>query len=213
MPVFEQEWISPILEVYKKRKITETFSIIIGLNPVGHAVCRQLYEKNDFESLVIFNSPAFSSWNRYPVDIKAPVIPVHAMATDDLMIIFGDIMIKEYDWVTDMLFYIRGNIPTRFVISIITHDGLTCGQVISKSGDQLLKRMDVPLGRIDFYDGITAPLISVGPVAGLDPVILFLEESKDQDLVLQVDDISVFQSEVDSALALLERGLSFNLSI
>jgi hypothetical protein len=213
MPVFEQEWISPILEVYKKRKITETFSLIIGLNPVGHAVCRQLYEKNDFESLVIFNSPAFSSWNRYPVDIKAPVIPVHAMATDDLMIIFGDIMIKEYDWVTDMLFYIRGNIPTRFVISIITHDGLTCGQVISKSGDQLLKRMDVPLGRIDFYDGITAPLISVGPVAGLDPVILFLEESKDQDLVLQVDDISVFQSEVDSALALLERGLSFNLSI
>jgi hypothetical protein len=213
MPVFEQEWISPILEVYKKRKITETFSLIIGLNPVGHAVCRQLYEKNDFESLVIFNSPAFSSWNRYPVDIKAPVIPVHAMATDDLMIIFGDIMIKEDDWVTDMLFYIRGNIPTRFVISIITHDGLTCGQVISKSGDQLLKRMDVPLGRIDFYDGITAPLISVGPVAGLDPVILFLEESKDQDLVLQVDDISVFQSEVDSALALLERGLSFNLSI
>jgi hypothetical protein len=213
MPMFEQEWISPILEVYKKRKITETFSIIIGLNPVGHAVCRQLYEKNDFESLVIFNSPAFSSWNRYPVDIKAPVIPVHAMATDDLMIIFGDIMIKEYDWVTDMLFYIRGNIPTRFVISIITHDGLTCGQVISKSGDRLLKRMDVPLGRVDFYDGITAPLISVGPVAGLDPVILFLEESKDQDLVLQVDDISVFQSEVDSALALLERGLSFNLSI
>jgi hypothetical protein len=213
MPVFEQEWISPILEVYKKREITETFSIIMGLNPAGHAICRQLYEKNEFESLVIFNSPAFSSWNRYPVDVKAPVIPVHAMAADDLMIIFGDVMIKEYEWVTDMLFYIRSHIPTRFVISVVTHDGLTCGQVISKSGDRLLKRMDVPLGRVDFYDGITAPLISVGPVAGLDPVILFLEESRDQDLVLQVDDISVFQSEVDAALALLERGLNLSLSI
>jgi len=213
MPTFEQEWISPILEVYKKRKITETYSVILGLNPVGHAVCRQLYEKNDFESLVIFNSPAFSPWNRYPIEAKAPVVPVHAMVADNLMIIFGDVMIKEYDWMTDLLFYIRGHVPTRFVVSIITHDGLTCGQVLSKSGDRLLKRMDVPLGRSDFYDGITAPLISVGSVAGLDPVILFLEESKDQELVLQVNDISVFQSEVDLALELLERGLDLNLSL
>jgi hypothetical protein len=175
MPTFEQEWISPILEVYKKQKITETYSVILGLNPMGHAVCRHLYEKNDFESLVIFNSPAFSSWNRYPVDIKAPVVPVHAMVADDLMIIFGDVMIKEYDWMTDLLFYIRGHVPTRFVISIITYDGPTCGQVLSKSGDRLLKRIEVPLGRADFYDGITAPLISVGSVAGLDPIILFLE--------------------------------------
>jgi hypothetical protein len=213
MPTFEQEWISPILEVYKKQKITETYSVILGLNPMGHAVCRHLYEKNDFESLVIFNSPAFSSWNRYPVDIKAPVVPVHAMVADDLMIIFGDVMIKEYDWMTDLLFYIRGHVPTRFVISIITYDGPTCGQVLSKSGDRLLKRIEVPLGRADFYDGITAPLISVGSVAGLDPIILFLEESRDQDLVLQVDDISVFQSEVESALELLEKGLDLSLSI
>jgi hypothetical protein len=205
MPTFEQEWISPILEVYKKQKITETYSVILGLNPMGHAVCRHLYEKNDFESLVIFNSPAFSSWNRYPVDIKAPVVPVHAMVADDLMIIFGDVMIKEYDWMTDLLFYIRGHVPTRFVISIITYDGPTCGQVLSKSGDRLLKRIGVPLGRADFYDGITAPLISVGSVAGLDPIILFLEESRDQDLVLQVDDIS--------ALELLEKGLDLSLSI
>ncbi|MDH4213290.1 MAG: hypothetical protein OEV85_05180 [Candidatus Thorarchaeota archaeon] len=213
MPTFEQEWISPILEVYKKQKITETYSVILGLNPMGHAVCRQLYEKNDFESLLIFNSPAFSSWNRYPTDIKAPVVPVHAMVADDLMIIFGDVMMKEYDWMTDMLFYIRGHVPTRFVISIVTHDGLTCGQVLSKSGDRLLKRMDVPLGRADYYDGITAPLISAGAVAGLDPVILFLEESKDQELILQVDDIAVFQSEVELALELLERGLDLNLSL
>jgi hypothetical protein len=180
---------------------------------MGHAVCRQLYEKNDFESLVIFNSPAFTSWNRYPVDVKAPVVPVHAMVADELMIVFGDVMIKEYDWMTDLLFYIRGHVPTRFVISIVTHDDLTCGQVLSKHGDRLLKRMDVPLGRIDFYDAITAPLISVGSVAGLDPVLLFLEESKNQDLIFQVDDISVFQSEVDSALELLGRGLDLNLSL
>jgi hypothetical protein len=212
MPAFEQEWISPILEVYKKEKITETYSVILGLNPMGHAVCRQLYEKNNFETLVIFNSPAFSSWNRYPVDIKAPVVPVHAMVADDLMLIFGDVLIKEYDWMTDMLFYIRGHIPTKFVVSLVTHDGPTCGQVLSKGGDRLLKRMNVSLGRADFYDGITAPLISAGTVAGLDPVILFLEESKDDDLVLQIDDVSVFQSEVESAIELLVKGLDLNVS-
>jgi hypothetical protein len=212
MPAFEQEWISPILEVYKKEKITETYSVILGLNPMGHAVCRQLYEKNNFETLVIFNSPAFSSWNRYPVDIKAPVVPVHAMVADDLMLIFGDVLIKEYDWMTDMLFYIRGHIPTKFVVSLVTHDGPTCGQVLSKGGDRLLKRMNVSLGRADFYDGITAPLISAGTVAGLDPVILFLEESNDEDLVLQIDDVSVFQSEVESAIELLVKGLDLNLS-
>jgi len=213
MPTFEQEWISPVLEVYKKQKITETYSVILGLNPMGQALCRQLYEKNDFETLLIFNSPAFSPWNRYPVDVKAPVVPVHAMVADDLMIVFGDVMFKEYDWMTDMLFYFRGNVPTRFVVSMMTHDGPTCGQVLSSKGDRLLKRMDVPLGRADFYDGITAPLISAGTVAGLDPVILFLEESSDKELVLQVDDISVFQSEIDVALQLLLRGLNLNLSI
>jgi hypothetical protein len=212
MPAFEQEWISPILEVYKKEKITETYSVILGINPMGHAVCRQLYEKNNFETLVIFNSPAFSSWNRDPVDIKAPVVPVHAMVADDLMLIFGDVLIKEYDWMTDMLFYIRGHIPTKFVVSLVTHDGPTCGQVLSKGGDRLLKRMNVSLGRADFYDGITAPLISAGTVAGLDPVILFLEESNDEDLVLQIDDVSVFQSEVESAIELLVKGLDLNLS-
>jgi hypothetical protein len=35
MPAFEQEWISPILEVYKKRKIEDTHTVILGLNAIG----------------------------------------------------------------------------------------------------------------------------------------------------------------------------------
>ncbi|TFG30828.1 hypothetical protein EU527_13975 [Candidatus Thorarchaeota archaeon] len=211
MTTFSQEWISPILEVFKKQKIVDRYSIILGLNPLGHALCRQLYEKNEFETLLVFNSPAFSTWNRYPIESKAPVVPVHGMVANDVMIIFGDVMVKEYDWVTDMLFYIRGNVPTRFIISMVTYDGPACGQVLSQKGDRLLKRMNVPLGRADFYDGITAPLLSIGNVAGLDPVILFLEESKDTNLVLQVDDISVSQSEIDCAFELLDMGLDMNL--
>ncbi len=211
MPTFEQEWVSPILEVYKKRKITETYSVVLGLNPIGQALCRRLYENNDFETVLLFNSPAFSSWNRYPIDLKPPVVPVHGMVAEDLMIIFGDVMIKEYDWMTDMLFYLRGNVPTRFVISLMTHDGPTCGQVLSKKGDRLLKRMDVPLGRADFYDAITAPLISAGNAAGLDPVVIFLEESKDRDILLQIDDITITQADVEEAHMLLQRGLEFQL--
>ena len=211
MPTFAQEWISPILEVFKKHKIVDSYSIILGLNPLGHALCRQLYEKNDFETLLIFNSPAFSTWNRYPIESKAPVVPVHGMVANDVMLIFGDVMLKEYDWMTDMLFYIRGNVPTRFIVSLVTYDGPTCGQVLTRKGDRLLKRMDVPLGRADFYDGISAPLISVGNVADLDPVILFLEESTDPNLVLQVDDVSVSQSDIDLAFELLEKGLDMDL--
>ena len=210
--MFEQEWVSPILEVYKKKKIEETYTVILGLNPMGQALCRHLYEKNHFETVLIFNSPAFSSWNRYPVDGKAPVVPVHGMVTDDIMLIFGDVMVKEYDWMTDMLFYLRGNVPTRFVISLVGYDGSTCGQVLSKKGDRLLKRMEVPIGRADYYDGIAAPLISAGSVAGLDPVVLFMEERQNQDLILQVDDVSVFQSEVKHALEILEKGLDMNLN-
>jgi hypothetical protein len=212
MPTFEQEWISPILEVYKKRKISENYSIILGLNPLGQAICRNMYEKNDFETVLLFNSPAFSTWNRYPVELKPPVVPVHGMVSDDLMLIFGDVMFKEYDWMTDMLFYLRGNVPTRFVISVMTHDGPTCGQVLSKKGDRLLKRMDVPLGRSDFYDGVAAPLISAGSAAGLDPVVLFLEESRDQVIILQIDDVAVTQADLDEALMLLKTGLEFQLT-
>jgi hypothetical protein len=211
MPTFEQEWVSPILEVYKKRKITDTYSVILGLNPLGQALCRSLYQINEFETVLIFNSPAFSSWNRYPVDIKPPVVPVHGMVADDLMIIFGDVMIQEYDWMTDMLFYIRGNIPTRFVVALTTHEGPTCGQVFSKKGDRLLKRMDIPLGRSDYYDGITAPLISAGSAAGLDPVILFLEGSRDSEIILQVEEIAVAQADVDEALMFLKQGLDLQI--
>ncbi len=210
--MFEQEWVSPVLEVYKKRKIEETYTVILGLNPLGQALCRHLYERNQFESVLIINSPAFSSWNRYPVDVKAPVVPVHAMVSDEIMLIFGDVMIKEFDWMTDLLFYLRGNVPTRFVVSVVSHEGPTCGQALSKKGDRLLKRMDVPIGRADFYDGVAAPLISAGSVAGLDPVVLFLEESQDQELVLQIDDVSVYQSEIDYIAELLEKGLDMTLS-
>lgn len=213
MPTFEQEWISPILEVYKKRKITESYSVILGLNPIGQTVCRKLYESNEFETILLFNSPAFSGWNRYPVDLKPPVVPVHGMVADDIMIIFGDVMFKEYDWMTDLLFYLRGNVPSRFVISLMTHSGPTCGQVLSKKGDRLLKRMDVPLGRSDYYDGVTAPLISAGSAAGLDPVVIFLEESTEQEIILQVDDETVTQSNVDEALLLLKEGLDFQLTL
>ena len=211
MPMFEQEWVSPILNSFKKQKIEETYSVILGLNPMGQALCRYLYEKNNFETVLIFNSPAFSTWNRYPVEVKAPVVPVHGMVTDEIMLIFGDVMIKEYDWMTDFLFYLRGNVPTRFVVSLVSHEGPTCGQVLSKKGDRLLRRMEVPIGRSDFYDGVAAPLISAGSVAGLDPVVLFMEESRDQDLLLQVDEVSVYQSEVDQAIEILEKGLDMNL--
>jgi hypothetical protein len=210
--MFEQEWISPILEVYKKRKIEETYSVILGLNPLGQALCRHLYERNNFETVLIFNSPAFSTWNRYPVDVKAPVVPVHGMVNDETMLIFGDVMVKEFDWMTDLLFYLRGNVPTRFVVSMVSHEGRTCGQVLSKKGDRLLRRMDVPIGRADYYDGVAAPLISAGSVAGLDPVVLFVEENQDQDLVLQVDDVSVFQSEISQTIELLDKGLDMNLT-
>ncbi|TFG98837.1 hypothetical protein E4H12_04800 [Candidatus Thorarchaeota archaeon] len=212
IPMFEQEWVSPILEVYKKRKIEESYSVILGLNPLGQALCRHLYENNNFETILIFNSPAFSSWNRYPVDVKPPVVPVHGMVADDIMMIFGDVIVKEYDWMTDLLFYLRGNVPTRFIVSLLSHEGPTCGQVLSNKGNRLLTRMDIPIGRADYYDGITAPLISAGSVAGLDPVILFMEESQEQDLILQVDDVSVSQSEVNHAIDLLVKGLELNLS-
>jgi hypothetical protein len=207
--LFEQEWISPILEVYKKRKIEETYSVILGLNPIGQAVCRRLYERNEFETVLLFNSPAFSSWNRYPVDIKPPVVPVHGMVNGDLMIIFGDVIVKEYDWMTDLIFYLRGNVPTRFIISLMTHEGMACGQVSSKKGERLLKRMDIPPGRSDYYDGVTAPLVSAGGAAGLDPVVLFLEAIMDM-VLLQIDDVTVSQGEVDSALDLLTRGLDLD---
>jgi hypothetical protein len=212
MPDFEQEWISPILEVYKKGKVTENYTVILGLNPLGQILCRQLYENNIFETVLVFGSPSFSVWNRYPTSVKPPVVPVQGMINGDLMIIFGDVVIREYEWVTDMLFYLRGNVPTRFVIALQSYDGPTCAQVMSSKGDRLLKRMKVPLGRSDFYDGLTAPLISVGPVAGLDPVVMFLDATEGGEVVLQVDDDTVFQEQVNSAYALLDEGLNLNMN-
>ncbi len=209
---FEQEWISPILEVYKKDAQLDEVSIILGLNPVGQSICRRFYEHNTFETVLVFNSPSFSTWTRYPTEMKPPVVPIQAMISEDLMLIFGDVLIREYEWVTDMLFYLRGKVPTRFMIALSTHDGATCGQVMSSKGNRLLKRIDVPLGKSDFYDGLVAPLLSIGPVAGIDPVVLFLERAADTDPILQVDDITVHQGDVDKGLVLLDKGLGLNMT-
>ena len=207
MSEYKQEWISPILEVYQKRKIDETCTLILGLNPLGQALCRHLYEQKHFETVLIFNSPSFSSWNRYPVQLKPPVVPIQGMINDDLMIVFGDVVIREFEWVTDMLFYLRGNVPHRFVIAAMIHDGPTCGQVLSKKGERLLNRMGIPMGRSDFYDGLTGPLLSIGKAAGLDSVILFLEKAEGGTAILQVDETLITQEDVISLRELMNAGL------
>ena len=211
MVEFKQEWISPILEVYQKRKIDENCTIILGLNPLGQSLCRHLYEQKHFETVLIFNSPSFTSWNRYPVQLKPPVVPVQGMINDDLMIVFGDVVIREYEWVTDMIFYLRGNAPSRFIIASMSHDAPTCGQVLSKKGERLLKRMGIPMGRSEFYDGLTGPLLSVGKAAGLDAVILFLECVEGGTAIFQIDDTLVTQEDVISLREMLSEGLDIGL--
>jgi len=206
MKSYEQEWISPILEVYKKRKITDMYTVILGLNPMGQALCRRLYERNRYETVLVFNSPSFSTWNRYPADVKPPVVPVHAMVDDEMMLIFGDVFVKDYEWVTDMLFYLSEHVPMRFVIALSLYDGPTCGQVLTQKGERLLKRMGIPRGHSEFYDGLVAPLISLGNVIDIDPVVLYLESTPDE-IVLQVDDVAVTQADIDRAMILLEKGL------
>jgi hypothetical protein len=208
MSDFEQEWISPILEVYKKAQIPSKYSVVLGLNPLGQMLCRHIYEKDTFETVLVFNSPSFAVWNRYPADVKPPVIPVQGMVSGHVMLIFGDVIIREYEWVPDLLFYLQSNVPTEAVFALMTHDGPTCGQVVSSKGEKLLSKMEVQLGRSDFYDGLIAPLLSVGPVAGLDPVVLFLEESTEKEVLLQVDDTTVCVGEIERALHLLEVGLN-----
>ncbi len=211
MPTFENEWISPILEVFKREKITGQYTIVLGLNPLGQAVCRSIYDERTFETVLVFNSPSFSTWNRYPAGLKAPVIPVHGMVNDDLMMIWGDIFVKDYEWVTDLLFYIRGNVPTRFILAFMSHDGPTCGVAISKKGNRLLDRMGVQPGYSDFYDGLIAPLMSVGQVAGLDPVVIFLEQYPGQEIIYQIDDIAVGNVDIERIREYLNSGLDLKL--
>lgn len=211
MTTFEQEWVSPILEVFKKGEISETYSVILGLNPLGQAVCRRIYERKEFETALVFNSPSFSVWNRYPIASKPPVIPVHGMVSDELMLIFGDVLIREYEWVTDLLFYLRGNVPTRFVFAFQGHDQPTCGQVLTKGAGRILSKMDIPSGQSDFYDGLTAPLISIAGPADLDPIVVFLETTEASELLLQTDETTVTQADVDNVMELLERALNIRL--
>jgi hypothetical protein len=213
MPTFEQEWISPILEVYKKRRITDEYTIILGLNPIGQAVCRKIYETLPFETVFIFNSPNFSIWNRYPAEIKPPVVPVQAMVSNDLMIIFGDIVVREYEWVTDMLFFLRGHVPSRFVIALQSYDGPSVGQALSKKGERLLQRMGLPLGRSDFYDGLAAPIISLGPTTSMDPVVLFVEQTTSGEFLLQADDSAIYSEQVENTLDMLVKGLDIRTEI
>ena len=195
------------MEVYKKREIEGSFNVILGLNPIGQVLCRRLFDEMDFETVLVFNSPQFTTWNRYPADIKPPVVPVQGMVSDDLMIVFGDIMIKDYEWVTDMLFYLRGNVPVRMLIAFMTHEGLTCGTVLSSMGERMLGKMAMARGHADFYDGLVGPLMSLGNVADLDTLVVFLEHGLEREVVLQVDELSVSQDEVDRAYAIVSKGL------
>lgn len=212
MSEFEQEWISPILEVYKKREIKQEYSVILGLNPLGQAICRRIYQDNSFESLLVFNSSSFSTWNRYPTDMKPPVIPIHALAAGEIMLIFGDVFIRDHEWIPDLLFYLRGNVPSRFVFGMMSHEAASCGQILSKKGGRLLERMDLPLGYGDYYDGVTGPLLSLATPTSIDPVIMFLEAHPSSDIVLQIDEKTVTEEDVVSAIDLLEKGLDLRLT-
>ncbi len=127
------------------------------------------------------------------------------------MIIFGDVIIKEYEWVTDLLFYLRGNVPTRFIITFLTHESGTVGQVLSRKGERLLNRMEVPLGRGDYYDGLSAPLISLGTTLGLDPVVLFIEDIQSGAIELQVDETTVYSTQIELVNNLLYKGLDIQI--
>jgi hypothetical protein len=179
----------------------------LGLNPLGQALCRHLYEQEHFETVLVFNSPSFSAWNRYPVQYKPPVVPVQGMINNDIMIVFGDVFVKEFEWVTDMLFYLRGNVPHRFMIAAMNHDGPTCGQVLSKKGERLLERMGISVGRSDFYDGLIGPLLSIGKAAGLDSIGIFLERVSGGTAILQIDDTVITQEDVISLRELLDAGI------
>ena len=48
--------------------------------------------------------------------------------------------------------------------------------------------------------------------AGLDPVVLFLEETRGQEIILQVDEVAVTQTDVDEAHMILKKGLEFQLT-
>ncbi|NWF97221.1 MAG: hypothetical protein HXY34_13875 [Candidatus Thorarchaeota archaeon] len=211
MTLFEQEWVSPILEVYKKRRLTENPTVILGLNPLGHAVCRRIYESLDLETVFVFNSSSFSVWNRYPSGVKPPVVPVHGMTSEDLMIVFGDVFVKEYEWVTDMLFYLMKNVNCRFVLAFQGYEGPTCAQTTSEKGTRLAKRMGLSEGAIEFFDGLTAPLISLSKPAGVDTVAVFVETMTGSELIYQVDDVAVTEEEILTALSLLEKGLGVRI--
>lgn len=212
MPTFENEWVSPILEAFKREKLMDQYTVILGLNPLGQAVCRSIYDEREFDTVLIFNSPSFSTWNRYPVGIKPPVVPVHGMVRNDLMMIWGDVFVKDYEWVTDLLFYIRGNVPTRFILAFMNHEGPTRGIAISKKGSRLLDRMGVQPGYSDYYDGLIAPLLSVGRVAGLDPVVIFLESYDEQEVMYQVDNVAVGTLDIERIREILNNGLDLRLA-
>ncbi len=198
---------SPILEVYQQDEITGTYTVVLGLNPLGQALCRRLYDCRQFETVLLYNSPQFSTWNRYPGGPRPPVVPVHGMVSGDLMIVFGDVMVSDYEWATDLLFHIHKNVNTRSVIAAMTHDGPTCGLALTPDGGKLLDRMGVPVGMPDFYDGLVAPLISVGGVIGLDVVALFIEATDGGTVLLQTDYTTVTEEEVDAFGEILTMGL------
>jgi hypothetical protein len=71
--------------------------------------------------------------------------------------------------------------------------------------------MEVPLGRSDYYDGLSAPLISLGPTVGIDPVVLFIEDVQSGTVELQVDDTTVYSTQIELVNNLLYRGLDIQI--
>ncbi len=199
--------------MYKKRKITEQHAVILGLNPLGQAICRRLYERAPFEPVFIFDSPAFRILSTYRAETKPPVIPVQAMVSDELMLVFGDVFVKDYEWVTDLLFFLRGTVPMRFLIGLQPYDGPTVGQAFSKKGENLLRRMDIPSGNSEFYDGLTAPMVSIGAAANIDIVILFIEHISAENLVDQHPSLTIADSQIETTMQMLQQGLDFHLSM
>jgi hypothetical protein len=94
-----------------------------------------------------------------------------------------------------------------------TYDGPTVGQVISKKGERLLNRMEVPRGSSEFYDGLSAPLIGLASTTNLDPVILFVEQIGHGEFALQTNEVTIYKEQVETTMNKLETGLDLRLRI
>jgi hypothetical protein len=54
--------------------------------------------------------------------------------------------------------------------------------------------------------------LSIGPVADLDPVVLFLEAALDREIMFQIGDVAISLDEVERSRMLLSKGLDLRLT-